>query len=171
MHPIRLIAAAAAILCFTGCALPFGILAPQQAPAASASVEVDDEADQAEESSAPADDGESAPPSTSGHIDVSSISARGGTSKECVAAAKVVTGMAEIGIQGAAGDVTQAMIDKDLPQDVVKDIPSDAAPALATLKAAAQALIGLDFTTSTEQMNAFEDAYSDFVDVATKICS
>jgi hypothetical protein len=170
MRPIRLIAAAAAIFCFSGCALPFGILSPQRAPAASASIQVDDPADQAEEDTTqPSKDESSAP--TSGDFDVSSITARGGTSKECAAAMKVVTAMAEIGIEAAAGDVTQAMIDKDLPQDVTADIPVDAAPALAKLKATAEALIGLDFTTSTEQMNAFEDAYSDFIDVGTKICS
>ena len=169
MLPIRTIAVAAAILCFAGCAVPIGAIIPQQAPVSSPSIAADDQAQQEETS--PPEGQPSSAPATDANSDVSSISARGGTSKECTAATAVMLSGAQLALSAASGEVTQAMLDKIFSAPTVPDIPADARADFDRLKATSQALIGIDFTTGTDQLNAFEDAYSVWVDATTKICS
>ncbi|MBU4189040.1 MAG: hypothetical protein L6256_04785 [Propionicimonas sp.] len=100
-----------------------------------------------------------------------SVKSYGAGSKECASASAVVRGASQFTTKADAGTATQDDFDTAFPGSVSTDLPAEALPAFADLKATSQAVVGLSKGEAGQQLSEFSLALSRFMNVAFKICT
>ena len=100
-----------------------------------------------------------------------SVKSYGAASKECTSASAIVRNATGFTTKADAGTATQDDFDTAYAGAVSNDLPVDALPAFADLKAASHAVLGVSKTENEHLHSDFSLALSRFLNVAFKVCA